>query len=203
MELRESWMKSVDTSSSAVTPSTPCMYDCDAFLSSASISLIDVSRSVVKVRSTTETSGVGTRKAMPVSLPLVTGSTSPTALAAPVVDGMMLHAAARPPRQSFIDGPSTVFCVAVYAWIVVMRPVWMPRPSLSSTCTTGARQLVVHDAFETTWCWLVLYSWWLTPMTRVLAPPLAGAEMMTFLAPALRWPSALLFSTKRPVDSMT
>ena len=50
---------------------------------------------------------------MPVSLPLVAGSTSPTAFAAPVVDGMMLIAAARPPRQSFFEGPSTVFCVAV------------------------------------------------------------------------------------------
>ena len=78
-----------------------------------SISSIEVSLTERKVRSTTETSGVGTRKDMPVSLPLVAGSTSPTALAAPVVDGMMLIAAARPPRQSFFDGPSTVFCVAV------------------------------------------------------------------------------------------
>ena len=38
---------------------------------------------------------------MPVNLPLVLGSTSPTALAAPVALGMMLHAAARPPRQSW------------------------------------------------------------------------------------------------------
>lgn len=45
------------------------------------------------VRSTTETSIVGTRKAMPVSLPLSSGSTEPTALAAPVEDGMMLVAA--------------------------------------------------------------------------------------------------------------
>ncbi len=50
---------------------------------------------------------------MPVSLPLTSGQTRPTALAAPVPDGMMLIAAARPPFQSFFDGPSTVFCVAV------------------------------------------------------------------------------------------
>ena len=68
---------------------------------------------VLTVRSTTETVGVGTRNDMPVSLPLTSGSTRPTALAAPVVDGMMLMAAARPPFQSFFDGPSTVFCVAV------------------------------------------------------------------------------------------
>ena len=45
------------------------------------------------VRSTTETSRVGTRKAMPVSLPFRWGSTTPTALAAPVEDGMMFWAA--------------------------------------------------------------------------------------------------------------
>jgi hypothetical protein len=39
----------------------------------------------------------------------------PTALAAPVPLGMMLKPAPRPPRQSFIEGPSTVFCVAVTA----------------------------------------------------------------------------------------
>ena len=50
---------------------------------------------------------------MPVSFPLVAGRHSPTALAAPVVLGMMLMAAARPPRQSFLLGPSTTFWVAV------------------------------------------------------------------------------------------
>jgi hypothetical protein len=34
-------------------------------------------------------------------------------LAAPVEDGMMLIAALRPPFQSFLEGPSTVFWVAV------------------------------------------------------------------------------------------
>ena len=43
---------------------------------------------------------------------------SPTALAAPVPDGMMFVAAALPPFQSFFDGPSTVFCVALYAYNV-------------------------------------------------------------------------------------
>lgn len=32
--------------------------------------------------------------------------------AAPVELGMMFCEAPRPPRQSFIEGPSTVFCVA-------------------------------------------------------------------------------------------
>ncbi len=72
-----------------------------------------VAFSVLNVRSTTDTVGVGTRNAMPDSLPFTSGSTSATAFAAPVVDGMMLMAAERPPFQSLRDGPSTVFCVAV------------------------------------------------------------------------------------------
>ena len=45
------------------------------------------------------TSRVGTRKAMPVSLPLRWGSTTPTALAAPVEEGMMFWAAPAPTNQ--------------------------------------------------------------------------------------------------------
>src|SRR4051812_558049 len=101
------------------------------------------------VRSTTETLGVGTRMAMPVSLPLSSGMTLPTALAAPVDDGMMFWAAVRPPRQSLDEGPSTVFCVAVYEWMVVMRPSIMVNLSLM-TLASGARQLVVHEALEMT-----------------------------------------------------
>lgn len=90
-----------------------------------------------QVKSTTETLGVGTRKAIPVSLPLSSGSTFPTAyksdikqnhaqgldsinmnitpahtFAAPVELGIIFCPAPRPPRQSFMEGPSTVFCVA-------------------------------------------------------------------------------------------
>uniref|UniRef100_A0A8C0RP44 Uncharacterized protein n=1 Tax=Canis lupus familiaris TaxID=9615 RepID=A0A8C0RP44_CANLF len=43
-----------------------------------------------QVRSTTDTLGVGTQKAMPVSFPFSSGMTLPTALAAPVEAGMML-----------------------------------------------------------------------------------------------------------------
>merc|ERR1719487_2023013 len=102
---------------------------------------------MVHVRSTTDTSGVGTRKAMPVSLPLSSGSTLPTALAAPVEAGMMFWPAPRPPRQSLPDGPSTVFCVAVVACTVVIKPSLMPYVSLM-TLASGARQLVVHEALE-------------------------------------------------------
>merc|ERR1712224_927503 len=104
-----------------------------------------------QVRSTTETSGVGTRKAMPVNLPLRLGRHLPTAFAAPVEDGMMFWDAQRPPRQSLPPrlGPSTVSCVAVIACTVVIRPSAMPNLSCT-TFASGAKQLVVHDALETT-----------------------------------------------------
>merc|ERR1712174_95214 len=71
-----------------------------------------------------------------------------TALAAPVEEGMMLPDAARPPRQSFFDEPSTVGCEAVMAWTVVIKPLLMPKASFTAF-TIGARPFVVHDAQET------------------------------------------------------
>ena len=44
---------------------------------------------MVIVKSTTDTSGVGTLKAMPVNFPDNDGMTFPTAFAAPVEDGIM------------------------------------------------------------------------------------------------------------------
>src|SRR6185436_16243878 len=129
----------------------------------ALMSLMLVGFSVLNVRSTTETVGTGTRKDMPVSLPLTCGNTRPTALAAPVDEGMMLMAALRPPFQSFFEGPSTVFWVAVYECTVVMMPSARPKPSFRSTCTTGARQLVVQLALETTLCLAGSYFSWFTP----------------------------------------
>jgi len=57
-------------------------------------------------------------------------------------------------------GPSTVFCVAVAACTVVIRPRLMPKLSLS-TLATGARQFVVQLALLT----IVspAYCVWLTP----------------------------------------
>ena len=65
---------------------------------------------VLTVRSTTETFVTGTRNAAPVSFPFNSGMTLPTAFAAPVEDGIMLHPAALPALQSLppFDGPSTV-----------------------------------------------------------------------------------------------
>merc|ERR1719310_1859059 len=73
----------------------------------------------------------------------------------------MLHAAALPPRQSLADGPSTVFCVAVYEWIVVIKPFSIPTPSLSKTWTRGAKQFVVQEALETTSIDALSYCVWL------------------------------------------
>ena len=58
---------------------------------------------------------IGTRMEMPVRRPFSSGMTCPTAVAAPVVAGMTLPMTDRPARQSFLDGPSTVFWVAVAA----------------------------------------------------------------------------------------
>mmetsp|Transcript_148989 Transcript_148989/g.361768 ORF Transcript_148989/g.361768 Transcript_148989/m.361768 type:complete len:230 (-) Transcript_148989:955-1644(-) len=152
------------------------------------------------VRSTTDTSAVGTRKAMPVSRPFSDGITLPTALAAPVLDGMMLKQAPRPPRQSLADGPSTVCCVAVTACTVVMRPSMMPYLSWI-VLASGARQLVVHDAFDTM-AWSEVYSWWFTPMTYMGASG-DGALITTRRAPPsmCAWASAVLVNL--PVASTT
>ena len=64
-----------------------------------------------------------------VSLPLRSGMTLPTALAAPVEEGMIFPLMARPPRQSLLEGPSTVFWVAVVAWIVLIKPSTIPNLS--------------------------------------------------------------------------
>merc|ERR1712061_71283 len=123
--------KSVDTTSSSVQSRTPFISPPAASLIFATMSSYLAGFSKRHVRSTTDTSGVGTRNAIPVSLPLTEGRTLPTALAAPVDDGMMFCDAQRPPRQSLPprDGPSTVSCVAVVACTVVIRPATRPKLS--------------------------------------------------------------------------
>merc|ERR1712137_418931 len=143
--------KSVDTTSSSVQSKTPFMSPSQASLMAATMSSYLAPFSRRQVRSTTETSGVGTRKAMPVNLPLSLGRHLPTAFAAPVEEGMMFWDAQRPPRQSLPPrlGPSTVSWVAVIACTVVIRPSTMPNFSFTHL-VNGARQLVVQEAFETT-----------------------------------------------------
>merc|ERR1719446_466558 len=79
----------------------------------------------------------------------------------------------------------------------------MPNFSLM-VLTIGARPLVVHEAHETTAIDLESYSSVLTPTTMVgVSASLAGAEMITFLAPpstCFMQPSVVV---KAPVDSQT
>merc|ERR1711924_462112 len=196
-------MKSVLTTSSSVYERMPFIGPSEASLIAATISSMEASFSSLHVRSTTDTSGVGTRKAMPVSLPLSDGMTLPTAFAAPVADGMMFCEAQRPPRQSLPprDGPSTVSCVAVIACTVVIRPSTMPNLSFT-TFANGARQFVVHDAFDTTWM-SDLYSVWFTPQTNIGTSSFGGAEMITFLQPPPKCKPAFGLSQNTPVDSQT
>ena len=95
--------------------------------------------------------------------------------------------------------------------------------SFNRTCTTGAKQLVVQEALDTTLCLALSYSVWFTPQTsakkhialggnqvtknvfntpnlcikkaRVFKSPLPGAEMITFLAPASMCPAASAYQT--------
>lgn len=55
------------------------------------------------------------------------------------------------------------------------------------TFATGAKQFVVHEALDTTFNY-GLYYVWLTPYTNNGVESFGGAEMITFLAPPLRWP---------------
>ena len=117
----------------------------DAFTASAVTGF-----SISATRSTTETFGVGTRMDRPCILPFSSGRTKPTAFAAPVLVGIMDMAAARARRRS-LWGRSRICWSLVYEWIVVIRPCLIPK-FCRSTLTTGARQLVVQEALEMTWC---------------------------------------------------
>ena len=69
--------------------------------------------------------------------------------------------------------------------MVVMEPRTMPR-FFWTTATTGARQLVVHDAAVTMWSLSWSYSWWFTPYTTLSTGSsfsLTGADTSTFLTP--------------------
>ena len=99
-----------------------------------------------------------------------------------------------------MEGPSTVFWVAVVECTVVIKPSITPNLSLI-TLVSGARQLVVQEAFET----IVspAYFLLLTPITNIGVSSLEGADITTRFAPALMWASAFSFVRKRPVDSTT
>lgn len=85
---------------------------------------------------------------------------------------------------------------------MVIRPFSMPKLSLR-ILATGARQLVVQEPLEMMWCFFGSYFWSFTPSTTVKSASLPGAEMMTFLAPAVRCLAAPSRAVKKPVHSMT
>ena len=78
----------------------------------------------------------------------------------------------------------------------------MPNASFS-TLAIGARQFVVHDAFEMTVCASASYTSSFTPMQIVASASPVGAEMMTRLAPPSRCAAAFSRAVNSPVDSIT
>ena len=67
----------------------------------------------------------------------------------------------------------------------------------------GTKQLVVHEALDTTRWLSGSKSPSFTPTTKVASAPDAGAETITLGAPASRWEAALSRAVKNPVDSTT
>ena len=103
-----------------------------------------VGRATSKTQSVSDALSSGTRTARPFSLPSSSGKISPIAVADPVVVGISETLAARALRRS-LCGASMSVCVLVMSCSVVISPCRIPIPSWI-TFTTGARQLVVHDA---------------------------------------------------------
>ena len=94
-----------------------------------------------------DTSGVGTRMELPVSLPSSSGSALATALAAPVSVITMFSAAERP-RRSPLWKLSIRFWSLVNEWTVSTWPCTTPYLSLMAF-STGVMALVVQEAAET------------------------------------------------------
>src|SRR5712692_5219869 len=86
--------------------------------------------------------------------------------------------------------------------MVVISPLTIPNVS-RSTLAVVDRQLVVQEAFEMMWCFFGSYWSWLIPKLTVTSGCLAGAEMITFLAPAEKCFSAEARSVNRPLHSST
>ena len=118
-------LRSIDTSGSSVYSRMPFKAPSASALKAAFTTSGDASRSSSTVKSISDTSGVGTRTAMPCILPLSCGITRCNACAAPVLVGIMDTAAARARRKS-LWGRSRSCWSFVYEWIVVINPCLMP-----------------------------------------------------------------------------
>jgi hypothetical protein len=89
-------LKSTETSGTSQTARMPLSGPSAAFLKAAlTSSAVMPFFATLMTRSTTETFGVGTRSAIPLSFPFNCGRTRDTAFAAPVLVGTMFSAAAR------------------------------------------------------------------------------------------------------------
>ena len=84
---------------------------------------------------------------------------------------------------------------------MVIKPFSIPI-DLFNTYAKGAKQLVVHEAFDKIWCSLEIFLWF-TPYTTVRSTPLAGADIRTFFAPAVMCCWAFSLLVKIPVHSKT
>ena len=100
-------LKSLDTSSSSVTDRMPLRSLAAASRRASLIVSADTGSLVMTARSTSETSGVGTRNEMPWNLPFSSGITSAIAFAAPVLVGIIERAAARARRKSLCGASSS------------------------------------------------------------------------------------------------
>ena len=125
-------LKSTDTSGSSQTAKIPFNGPSAAFLKAAlTSSAVRPFLATLTTRSTTETLGVGTRSAMPLSLPLSWGNTNDTALAAPVLVGTMFSAAA-------LSTPSIPKIVAKF-------PQSPNRITVSSSTSFGVRYRSINN----------------------------------------------------------
>ena len=79
----------------------------DAFVKISFTSSAVVFLFAIKVISTIDPAGTGTRIETPSNNPFNSGKASVTAIAAPVEEGTIFWAAALPSRRSFLLGPST------------------------------------------------------------------------------------------------
>ena len=154
-ELCALWLKSTETKGKLLVPRIPLSGPFSAAIEIASlISLTLVSLLGVKVKSISETFGVGTRTDVPSNFPFNSGRTSPTAFAAPVDVGIIEEDAVLDRCKSSWS-VSTVLWSPVNACIVVIKPRSIPM-ALFKTYATGARQFVVQEAFEMTRCSLLI-----------------------------------------------
>ena len=118
----------------------------------------DVLRLATNLKSTTETFGVGTRIETPSSLPFSSGSTRPTALAAPVEVGIMRQRRGAGAVEILVHGVERRL-VAGIGMDGGHQALFDAEGIVAAPAASGARQLVVQDALEMTMWSFVSLSW--------------------------------------------